>query len=184
MISIIELILERIVTKTKDVYADGTQHAVYQNLKDPSKIFKVVKPDHSDVSKQAYDWIKIFKENPNLFPKVYRSSDRGAEVEKLDANKAKKDYTDVMLALKEKSRQWDLTELLKDIAENETNYKATVNEFGEYLTKQDQRLASIFKNFVALIIKLQPINSKDYTLDIHQGNFGYDKSGKLKMIDL
>lgn len=183
MISLIE-ILKEIKVQAKDPYAYGTEHNVYKNLKDSDKIFKVVNPDFNDVSKQTYDWIKIFKSHPDLFPKVFRSNDRGAEVEKLDAVGANRDFTEVENFLNAKFGKTAFKELLFDIVENESDYKQRINDYGQYLVKEDQKLASIFKKFISLMIKLQPINLPDESVDIHTGNFGYDKSGKLKMIDI
>ncbi len=183
MISLLKL-LHEIEIKNKDPYAYGTQHNIYKSLNNNDRIFKVVNPDFEDVPEQTYDWIKIFKAHPDLFPKVFRSNDRGAEVEKLDVAGANKDFTEVESFLNAKFGKTSFKELLFDIVENESDYKQRINDYGQYLVKEDQKLALIFKKFISLMIKLQPINLPDDSIDIHQGNFGYDKSGKLKMIDI
>lgn len=183
MISIIGLILEMSV-KPKDPYATGTQHSVYKSEKDPTKLFKVVNPGFDKVPEQEYDWIKVFKSNPALFPIVYRHNDQGAEVEKLDWAKAAKDYEELDQAINAKFGKTYFRSLLQDIVENESSYKTKVKEVGEYLTQEDQRLAAAYKRFVTLMVKLQPINQVDSTIDVHAGNFGYDKQGKLKMLDI
>ena len=169
----------------KEVYKDGTQHAVYKDHKDPNKIYKVVKPDHQDVPKQAYNWIKVFKENPEYFPIVYKSTDRGASLEKLDHVKASKEFSEISgvgrfdLGLE---MSW-FEGLLKDIAEGDYD-KELVNKVGMHLQKEDPEVAAAFKRFITLMTKLQPINDPEYTLDAHAGNFGYSKNGKLKMLDI
>lgn len=169
----------------KDVYKDGTQHAVYKDHKDPNKIYKVVKPDHFDVSKQAYNWIKVFKEHPEYFPIVYKSTDRGASLERLDYNKANKEFNEIESVGKydlDLKRDW-FQGLLKDIAEGEYD-KDLVSKVGKYLQRESPELAASFKKFIDLMIKLQPINDPEWTLDAHAGNFGYSKGGKLKMLDI
>jgi hypothetical protein len=181
---LLNIILEANVIK-KDVYKDGTQHEVYRDHKDSGKIFKVVKPDHPDVSKQSYNWIKIFKENPEYFPIVYKSTDRGASLEKLDYSKANKEFNEI-----EGSGRFDLRlgrdwfqGLLKDIAEGDYD-KSLVEKVGKYFQSEAPEMASAFKRFINLMIKLQPINHPEWTLDAHAGNFGYSKNGKLKMLDI
>ena len=187
MKSLLQLLTEdlnEVSVKHKDVYKDGTQHAIYKDHKDSDKIYKVVKPDHLDSSKQAYDWVKIFKQYPEYLPIVYKSTDRGASVEKLDAEKAKREFYAISDAIKPILGYNALATLLQDVAENESDYKKKVAEAGQYLVENEPELASAFKRFVTLITKLQPINHKSYTLDTHAGNFGYAKNGHLKMLDL
>lgn len=182
MTSLVQLIQEMNITP-KDVYKTGTQHELYKDHKDPDKIYRVVKPGHQDISKQAYNWVKVFQEYPQYFPKVYKATDRGASVEKLDANKAHKEFNTIENHMREDMGFRWFEGLLKDIAEGD-NPKDVISKVGEYLQKEDPQSASAFKRFVTLMFKLQPINSPDWTLDAHAGNFGYDKQGHLKMLDL
>jgi hypothetical protein len=184
MTSVINLILNELTFIQKDVYKDGTQHSIYKDHKDADKVYKVVKPEHKDVSKQAYDWIKVFRENPKYFPKVYKYTDRGASVERLDANKAHKEFNEIQKALnKVMDRGWSFEGLLKDIAEGDYSTE-DLNKAGHYLLKEIPELALAFKRFTDLMLKIKNLNSPDYTLDAHAGNFGYDKQGNLKMLDI
>lgn len=180
MISLIELAIT-----AKDVYKAGTEHAVYKDHKDPNKIYKVVKPDHKDVSKQAYNWVKVFRDNPKYFPIVYKATERGASLEKLDTSKAQKEFeaiNDYIRPLFKLERYW-FEALLKDIAEGD-NPKDLITQVGTKLQEDKPELAVAFKRFITLMFKLQSINNPDYTLDAHAGNFGYDKKGNLKMLDV
>lgn len=182
MISTIDLILEMNITP-KDVYKSGTEHELYRDHKDPNKIYRVVMQGHPDISKQAYDWVKIFKQYPQYFPIVYKSTERGASVEKLDANKAHKEFNEIENTMRDEMGFRWFEGMLKDIAEGD-NPKEDIAKVGTYLQQEKPQLVSAFKRFITLMFKLQPINSGDYTLDAHGGNFGYDKQGHLKMLDI
>lgn len=176
------MILEMSIT-SKDVYKSGTQHELYKDHHDPNKIYRVVMQGHPDISKQAYDWVKVFKAHPQYFPIIYKATERGASVEKLDANKAHKEYNAIENLMRDSLGFRWFEGLLKDIAEGD-NPKDTISKVGTYLQQEDPQLASAFKRFIQLMFKLQPINSPDWTLDAHAGNFGYDKQGHLKMLDI
>lgn len=181
MISIIDLLLnERIETKQKPVYAYGTDHDIYLSKKDSTKVFKVVKPGQKNVSDQEHNWIKIFRENPKLFPKVYRSSDRGAELEKLNTNQAKKEYDQLDKAI---DPIGSFDGLLK-MAGSGQDINKPVSKYIEYLEQNNPDLLDKFLSFIKLVTAVSKSTGID-RLDIHIGNFGYDyKQGKLKMLDI
>jgi hypothetical protein len=177
--------LSEVSVTPKDVYKTGTQHELYKDHKDPDKIYRVVKPGHQDISKQAYNWVKVFQEYPQYFPKVYKATDRGASVEKLDANKASKEFFDIHEVIKKEfglKMNW-FVDVLKDIAEGDYDSEL-VHRIGVYLQQEHPQLASAFKRYTSLMHRLQVVNNSEYTLDAHSGNFGYDKQGHLKMLDL
>jgi hypothetical protein len=185
LIQILKEIISEIKIVKKEPIAVGTQHSIYSNNRDASKVFKAVNPDYGTVSTQAYNWVKIFKEHPDLFPKVYRSNDKGAEVEKLNAKKAEDDYKKISIALFEEFGSGSFQELLYSILENDNdNWKPKVKEYKLYLDKKDKSLSKIFDKFVKLMIALQVVNEPEFTIDAHHGNFGYDSSGNLKMTDI
>lgn len=185
-IRLTDLILELNI-RAKEPYAAGTEHEIYKDSKDPNKVYRVVMQGHPDISKQAYNWVEIFKKYPQYFPAVYKSTERGASVEKLNTNKAMQEFDDINNTLRGEMEEtkklgW-FTDLLKDIAEG-LDRKSVINKVGMYLQENEPSLASAFKRYINLMIKLQPINSPEHTLDAHAGNFGYDKQGRLKMLDL
>lgn len=185
LIDILKEIISEIKIFKKEPLATGTQHSIYKSNQNSDRIFKVVNPDYGTVSTQAYNWVDIFKANPDLFPKVYRSNDKGAEVEKLDAKKAEDDYKKLSVALFEEFGSGSFQELLYSILENDNNkWVEKVKEYKKYLSIKNKSLTNIFDKFVKLMVKLQPVNKPEFTIDAHHGNFGYDKSGNLKMTDI
>ncbi len=175
-----DIIPERIETRKKNPYAKGYDHVIYKSLKDSDKLFKVI----NDKDKHDIDWIKIFKDNPKYFPTIYRSNENGAEVEKLDVNKAGTELT----KLENIFHREDAGNFrgLLDMIPTEPDGKLvgkTVREYHDYLSNNHPDLVVSFMRWVKLISDISKATHLD-RLDIHAGNFGYDKQGHLKMIDI
>lgn len=186
MKSLVELILENKIDelsiKNKDVYASGVDHKIYQNLKDPNKLFKVKSPKYDEPGSDV-DWISLFDKYPQYFPKIYRRNEKGAEVEKLDALKAKKEFLDMSSLLHDIDGSLQgLFNMIGSNIEKEKTQKY-VKEYFDHLKENNPELASKFLKWIKLISDISKISGLD-RLDIHANNFGYDKQGKLKMIDI
>lgn len=170
-----DIILELSVKK-KDRYASGDEHNIYKSVKDPTKLFKISKGPNEDTNK----WVELFKNNPKLFPTVYRVFDNGAEVEKLNIVKAQKEYDNLRKTFKEGPVRF--TWLLMRIYDKD-KVKEDIESNVEHLKETDPALVKPFLDWCKLISEISKIDlHKD--LDIHGGNFGYDKQGHLKMLDV
>ncbi len=176
-------ILKEINIIKKDVYKDGISHDIYKSLNDTTKLFKVSKPDNVDVPEQDLDWITIFKENPKYFPKIFRSNNRGAEVEKLDAYKAFRDIVDLEQFVDELYDYGTLRNICKDIIDHKED-KKQISKIGEILKNNEPKLLETYLKLLQLMSGISKINLPHTRIDIHSGNFGYDNKGKLKMIDI
>lgn len=174
-----DIVAEIRITK-KEPYGAGDRHNIYSSLKDKTKLFKV-KKDGEDVDMSCID---IFKAHPEVFPKVYRSNDRGAEVENLNAKKAQMEFEDLNHVLNSDEGE-GFWQLLFDIAsgKNKERVGEYIKEYYQHLKENDPRLVVPFTNYIKLVDKISKVTGMTH-LDIHSGNFGYDKSGKLKMIDI
>lgn len=151
------------------LFKSGEDHDVYIDADDPEKLDRVAKK-RGDTS-----WIKVFKANPTLFPAIFKDIPNGAKVEKLDTVKAQNDYR----------------ELAKQLGQD-TDFEGILNMTGAGHPPSDlikslsenmpPNLASKFIKFVKLVSSVRKAGGLD-RVDAHEGNFGYDKQGRLKMID-
>lgn len=125
--------------------------------------------------------IKYFPNNPNLFPKIFKINDNIVEMERLDTKKSISEFN--------KLNKW---------------FKENLNiSFGSYLMRKytfkliypdrefpilppniPKEHLDIIKKYQKLINSIMLIVGKHFLLDVHSKNFGYDKSGNLKMFDI
>lgn len=185
--------------------ASGVEHTVYASTDEPDVIYKL------GPKKTIDTWYEIFKNNPSIFPKVYK---RGKTKIKLKYDKVVNtskgvvhlkagslfpvDYVKLeKLDTKRVLSDWNiLNNAIEDILERE-DY-----EFEDFLISYMQKFdvtllediennihyypeaEKIFKRYVNLIDKIMSVRKdKNNIPDLHRNNFGYDKSGNLKCLD-
>ena len=166
--------ISELSTYNKPIYDKGTEHNIYANHNNPNVLYKVG-------NKDRVEYIgKLFNKYPDLFPRVYKigkinQSQSYFEVEKLDTNRTKEDWK----YLTNKLDTEDLFALFYYIAESDTGpeiYKNAIKRLGD-----DDEALNIFKRWVKLLKSIASVYNT--TIDVHVGNFGYDKDGKLKCLD-
>ena len=86
--------LSELLTHEKPLFGKGVFHKIYPSKSNPDRVFKVGKPNVVE------EWLNIFKQNPEYFPKVYRTGvfKNGlhyVEVEKLDNQRVKNEWRDI-----------------------------------------------------------------------------------------
>jgi hypothetical protein len=184
-------ILSELVTRRKDPFSlEGTRHMIYDSKKNPNIVFKVGHPHFVD------EWLPIFKKYPQYFPKIYRVGilkDRHdykyVEMDKLNTKRVKEEWAKMTLLLTDAGLIDKYSNFLHNI--NDVFIDCILDE--EY----DNRVISTIQNmdrgvyqlFVKWLNFLHKLNSvvapiKGSTLDIHDGNFGYDKEGNIKCFDI
>jgi hypothetical protein len=182
-------VISEVLTKRKDPFSiEGTQHMIYDSKKNPNIVFKVGHPYFVD------KWLGVFKKYPEYFPRIYR----------VGILKDRHDYKYVEMDKMNTSRvkdEWRLmTQSFTDIGLlDEDNYEDVGIIFRNCIVDEDydnnvmQRVHKMDKGVYNLFIKwlnfLHRLNSlvepiKGNMLDIHDGNFGYDKKGNIKCFDI
>jgi hypothetical protein len=144
----------------KDMLAKGSYNQIYPVITDPNKVIKT--------GTQAIEHGKVFKSNPEYCPIVYKIVEKPNPyivIEKLETEKAIKDYERLIDKDRGYIHNWGLNTFKK-----EKNYQS----LRDLLTGEGK----IFLDKVREIVLA--IDMKD----IHSRNFGYDKSGKLKALDI
>jgi hypothetical protein len=177
--------------KLKRSFGSGRDHVVYESLKYPDRVFKV-EIRQGEVDK----WFKLFKKYPNVFPKVFnRGTLKNVDgevvsfvsIEKLNVAPAHLLWQQVEGYLHnyyfhEKipySYQKELEWFLK--AQSNSFYKNTWVEVMGYIESlKPANINKIYelRDMVNTLYKITP------NPDIRKYNFGYDKNGKLKCLDI
>ena len=174
------------ITK-KDIYGHGSYHNVYQSKTNPDRVYKV-----GSLS-VVNTWIDIFKRYPEYFPHVFRSGpltlkDKTkkayfVELEKLDTRSVRSDWDYIFfevgkLNCAKKRDENDLNNIFDDITDDPAYIKEVLAE----LKRKNQKVYKNFSEWVNLIHNVY--NIVPGNLDVHAGNFGYDKNGNKKCLDI
>jgi hypothetical protein len=176
----------------KPVFGEGRDHRVYQSKLYPDRIFKVeLAPGEVD------KWFTIFKENPDIFPKIYKKTkmkDKQGKIfssvvlEKLETKKFTKLWSEL---------EGEMAELFKNIPSSKRStsleglvsrdalfipeYKNLWEQLLNHIKNTRPEMYSQVNEFSELINKLHKITK---TPDVRKFNFGYDKQGVLKCLDI
>lgn len=182
--------LSEMVTKRKDPFSmEGTQHKIYDSKKNPNIVFKVGHPDFVD------NWLKIFKKHPQYFPNIYRVGivkDRHeykyVEMDKLNTKRVKDEWDEMRFLLidaglidEDNSFLYDISDVFRNCISDEG--------YDNYVMNRIQNVNGVYQLFIKWLNFLHKLNSvvqpiKGSMLDIHDGNFGYDKQGNIKCFDI
>ena len=207
--TIIEMIqhdVDEIATKEKELVGKGAFHNVYPSNKNPNMVYKI------GFDEDVNGWVDLFKSRPDIFPKVYGTgyvniklkkqvtnfSWRTGEfkpitynpgdtvkvkyvgVERLNTEKAKQHWNslaNVVSTMSGKSLQTYLTSLGMD-EEMEEEFLS----LGERIKEMGNDF--IYNIFVELYNLVHSVYELKPTADVHVGNYGYDKDGNLKCLDI
>lgn len=173
----------------KPILGYGADHQVYKSLTNPDKIFKVeLRPGEID------KWYNTFNSHPELFAKTYKKVKvkgkngeqlTAAVMEKLDVAPFQKLW-DEMETLLSKSQQnlsasekTGLERLTKKM--KEPYYGKQWSDFLTYLKTNGGSSSQKINEFSTLVDKLYKVTPNP---DVRKFNFGYNKEGVLKSLDL
>lgn len=178
--------LDELAIHKKPMFGKGVEHDLYVSEKKPNVLYKIgMQPT---VSK----WVKVFSSNPSLFPKVYKTGimKNGmmyAEVERLDAPKAKAEWDYLETALENVGIvdtdvfESTIDQVFISLVVGETSLNGVLKRLSN-----NPQAAALVKKWVTFLIKVDKYIQKfGYMgLDIHRYNFAYDSTGNIKAIDI
>lgn len=186
----------------------GKDHIVYDYHGDPSKVIKVAWDNPDATNRQiAYDTsgnivskdrtkldpkhIATFTKYPDLFPEVFKFTDKYAVIEKLDTERVQKEEKQLLDQLKpyiNTAQIFDsvalqiyiwLTDKRSISREELPKLLIKMEEAGENLV-----LFKKYINFINKVVKTIDVsNTKSKFIDVRAANIGYDKKNKLKLLD-
>lgn len=177
----------------------GKDHYVYDFKSDPSKVIKVAwgsdgnKYDPNAELKQIDldpSHIEVFKNNKDLFPKVYKVTNRYAIIEKLNTKPIREEQTELYKILAHLDID-DFRHMREDNA-IATAYRQFANRKGLLQKVMQQLIMSgvffqsqiiqKYVNFFQTVIN-SPLGKMDKNIDVSDTNIGYDENGILKLLD-
>ncbi len=191
----------------KPEIGSGVDHTVYPSVKNPKIVYKL----GSDYAVSG--WLDLFKENPDLFPKVFNSGKTKMRLKKdkyvyngeYFANvKAGTivpvTYVEVeKLNTKRAENEWEImdeiiTELTKDdfgwdfqdfvMSYNRLETPAYIERLEDLQNEIKLEFPEFYGIFVRFVTLLDRIFEVKPAADLHKYNFGYDSKGNLKCIDI
>lgn len=182
--------LEELATRQKAVYSRGTEHVLYSSIKNPNVLYKIGDKD------TVLKWLKVFKSNPRLFPKIYKAGELKTkynsgkyyvEIEKLNTDEVINDWR-YLEDLLEKIGTADtdtfegsLNMIFIDLLKGYLSFNGIYKKLSA--DKKGQELFKKWYNFLGSA--LEQVRKFGYNgLDIHRYNFAYDSAGNLKAIDI
>lgn len=185
--SLVRKILSEIRVKQKDPFGWGTEHKIYPSQRHPDRLYKIGEKESVD------RWFELFKSNPNIFPKVYASGFfknkpdvKFVEIEKLDTKRVDDEWTNLEFALQDIGMLDEDLEYLDDIFYTIATENYNVEEILKKLKLYSPKNYLLFKKWTDFITGVSRfLKSKGYEyFDVHRHNFGYDKSGNIKALDI
>jgi hypothetical protein len=169
-------ILQELSTTKKDILGQGFEHNVYPS-KDPNKVIKVGE------TKYVKKWVEEFKSRPDLFPIIYKTgldkddpSIMYVVMERLDTEQFEVDF-DVLDSI--------LEDGILDIIKRAERSEDYFNKIVDQVKQQDEEIADFFIKLYNNVVETKQFRSGLFSVyDFHKGQFGYDKKGNIKCLDL
>lgn len=188
----------------------GSQHAVFPYHRYQDKILKTKmgdiqfyrdNPQYINSAKMDSNEMEIFQKYPDLFAKVYKYTDRYAVIEKLNTDHFKQDVEKLAQGMFDfvlndprlaqaiipytidpsNSDPSDIgvTQILWSMMVK-PNAERNFQILEKYLDKQ------ILRKFLDFLTKVEHklIGKVRKSVDVHDGNFGYNKKGELRLLDI
>lgn len=182
-----EEILRELDIQKKELYGKGSIHRVYPLKNHPDKVIKIA--DDPISWKYTQEELEIFKQHPDIFPKVYKVTDKYAIIEKLDDKGALNDNDKTIQYIK--GYIDNSNELVKELLYSEdipgTFYSYLLYKVPSFNEEYNELYQALPNEYQILLEKwykiISKIISKLKEADIHARQFAYDKSGNLKLID-
>lgn len=159
---------------------------IYPSKSNPDRVFKVGK------IKVVKEWLDLFEQYPEYFPLVYRSGilKNGlyyVEVEKLDNQRVKNEWRDINRILAR--LKMDGVSERQHCEYIETIWNMDDDDVKIVLSEFIRTAPESYDLIKSWIMFLRDVNAlaegrTGWELDSHSGNFGYDKEGNKKCLDI
>ena len=185
----------------------GVDHTVYPSINNPKIVYKM----GSDYAVQG--WYDLFKENPDLFPNVYKMGKTKmrlkrdkfmyngeffanvkagtivpvtyVEVEKLNTKRAEDEWV-IMDEIMSELTKDDFGWDFQDfvMSYNRLETPKYIDRLKDLDNEIKLEFPEFYKIFARFVLLLDRIYEVKPAADLHKYNFGYDSKGNLKCIDI
>lgn len=181
-------ILNEIVTREKKALGKGFYHKVYPHPTNPDLVYKVGEYH------VMYDWVPVFKAHPDLFPKVYGDIKSNVITFKdYFGKKVKREASWILVEKLDTKTFNDLFEELDEVDLGMSTFSTIMNiylkgrysdEVMTFLDNVKREAPHMYDRCVELFDLAVKIWEVEPNWDVHMNQFGYDKDGKLKCLDI
>jgi hypothetical protein len=173
--------------RLKPILGYGADHQTYLSITNPDKVIKVeLRPGEID------KWYGTFNSNPKIFPKTYKTIKvkgkngeilTAAVVEKVNVGPFHQLWDEMENLLRNSQKNLPASEKfsLEYLVKRRKIYGKQWMDFVNYLKNNRGPSSQKIDEFLKMVDELYDITSKP---DIRKFNFGYDKSGSLKCLDI
>lgn len=172
-------------------FSYGTEHVLYQDPAHPDRLYKRIETKSLE---RFEDIVSLFQQHPHIFPRIYKRGADWINIEKLDTSQARREYE--LLAdflgeddfLDEYNPDWEeldpkFADAPAEILQIWQRWRTLLTEYTQiYLAFKRDKEAAFLSMRIEDYAKL-----KDTTIagnDIHGDQFGYSKTGRLKILDI
>lgn len=169
--------IEEMMAVPKKKIGSGMEHNVYPSHRNPDTVYKVGK------GKIRMSWVRLFREHPNIFPRVLDVKDNYVTLEKLDTNKAMNEYLTLDSLLKEDDELHDSDFAYTFHVIYRNNDQERLKLIDQHFQNMGQNVYNTYSKWRDLILNFFDIMPPNYYSDLHLGQFGYSKDGTLKILD-
>jgi hypothetical protein len=175
--------------KIKPIFGGGADHRIFQSITQPDKIIKVeLRPGEID------KWYDMFNKYPKLFAKTFNKTNvknvdgsllSAVILEKLDVvpfTQLWDNMESLLIKVERKtpgSPMVGLESTLKNL--NTPAFKNVWNNFLKYIKQNEPSMMNKVNELNKMVGELYRVTPKP---DIRKLNFGYDKNGFLKALDI
>lgn len=165
----------------KRIIGQGKDFNVYPT-KNPNLIVKYKKDGYIQNK-----YIQTMLNYPDIFPKIIKYTNKYIIVEKLKTEGIEYETNIVMSKIREvgiKTDNNDITRIISYCLRWDEPEK--INNIKEKLVNTDEIIIfDKYYNFIKKVFDEMDLYTKDnYTIDWYRFNFGYDKNGNLKLLDV
>lgn len=178
-----------LLQESREPIAQGLEHRIFSSKKNPDILFKIGEDDIID------EWVNTFKNDPEVFPIIYRvgympdKKYKFVSLEKLDTKKFEEKWDELELALEDIGAvDVDRRESFTDLYSNEGTDSKVFYEIATNLRSHTKEIFDFYMDLLRVIKRAEKVQNetlkKDTLVDAHKYNFGYDKNGKFKMLDI
>lgn len=175
LLDILKEVIDEEIRKKEKLNKRGMFKSVYDFESKPGYVLKTWN-DGTPLVKKEYE---VFEKHPDLFANIIKVNwDRKwIAQEKLDSDRAYKELSDLSDDLD--MTAFDLSGHLESVvSEPDTLY----NDYNLLSTVNPSNIP-VYKKWVDFYKKIDKIDIGGYK-DLNPGNFGYDKAGNLKLLDI
>jgi hypothetical protein len=158
--------------KERTKLGSGMEHDVYAHMTDPNIVFKIKNDNDKKIN---IKWVRMFEKYPDMFPMVRRIGKNYVALEKLDTRKALREYSEINDIINE-DLSYAIFSSLSD-----GHFPDEIDNIFDSL--KNTRLRETYYRWRNLIITFLNRMPSNYFSDLHDGQFGYSKDGKLKILD-